>query len=83
MAIDKALPNMTSGELDPLGVAEEQSELNIELTDDGGALVNDVPEMPQLPFDGNLAEVVPEDELGKMSDSLRAYYEDDKSSRQD
>ena len=83
MAIDKALPNMTSGELDPLGVAAEQSEINVELTDDGGALVNDVPEMPQLPFDGNLAEVVGEDELGKMSDSLRAYYEDDKSSRQD
>ena len=28
MAIEKALPNMTAGELDPLGVADEQSEIN-------------------------------------------------------
>jgi hypothetical protein len=83
MAIDKALPNMGAGEIDPVGLAEDQSELNIELTDDGGALVNDVPEMPEMQFDGNLAEVIEEDELNKMSDNLRAYYEDDRSSRQD
>ena len=58
MAIDKALPNMGAGEIDPVGLAEDQSELNIELTDDGGALVNDVPEMPEMQFDGNLAEVI-------------------------
>ena len=83
MAIEKALPNMAPGELDPLGVAQEQSEVNIELTDDGGALINQEQELPQIPFDGNLAEVLEDSELGKMSDNLRAYYEDDKSSRQD
>ena len=83
MAIEKALPNMAPGELDPLGVAQEQSEVNIELTDDGGALINQEQELPQLPFDGNLAEVIEDNELEKMSDNLRAYYEDDKSSRQD
>ncbi len=46
MAIEKALPNMAPGELDPLGVAQEQSEVNIELTDDGGALINQEQELP-------------------------------------
>jgi hypothetical protein len=83
MAIEKALPNMAPGELDPLGVAQEQSEVNIELTDDGGALINEEQALPEMPFDGNLAEVIEDNELEKMSDNLRAYYEDDKSSRQD
>ena len=83
MAIEKALPNMAPGELDPLGVAQEQSEVNIELTDDGGALINQEQELPQIPFDGNLAETIQDNELEKMSDNLRAYYEEDKSSRQD
>ena len=83
MAIEKALPNMAPGELDPLGVAQEQSEVNIELTDDGGALINQEQELPQVAFDGNLAETIEDNELEKMSDNLRAYYEEDKSSRQD
>ena len=42
-----------------------------------------VPIEEDVPFGANLAEFIEEDQLQKMSDTLRADYEMDKSSRQD
>ncbi len=56
--------------------------IDIEMTEDGGAIVN--PEIMPLDtgFDGNLAEFIDENDLQVISSELRQSFEDDKSSRQ-
>ena len=88
MAIDKALPNTIPEEVEVdklagiLPTNEEGSpEVEIQVEDEG--FIEPEPESTQIPFGANLAEFIDEDELGKMSDNLRADYEMDKSSRQD
>jgi len=55
--------------------------------DDGSAVVGEFEEemeaKPQVPFDGNLAEVIDEAELGRISSDLVGSIEDDLSSRED
>jgi len=88
VAIDKALPNTIPEEVEVdklagiLPTNEEGSpEVEIQVEDEG--FIEPEPESTQIPFGANLAEFIDEDELGKMSDNLRADYEMDKSSRQD
>ena len=97
--IDKALPNVETeiklpGEEE---IAVEKSETteeqvgpdDVEVTqeEDGGATINFDPEAVNQPggeghFD-NLAELLPEDILGKLGSDLSANYEQYKSSRKD
>ena len=55
--------------------------------DDGSAIVGDYSEeeeeMPPLPFDGNLAEVIDDSILGRIASDLVGDIEDDLSSRQE
>ena len=55
--------------------------------DDGSAVIGEYDEgqepVPQVPFDGNLAEVIDESELGRIASDLVGSIEDDLSSRQD
>ena len=55
--------------------------------DDGSAVIGeyeeDQPPIQPVPFDGNLAEVVDEAELGRISSDLVNSIEDDLSSRED
>ena len=88
MAIDKALPNTIPEEVavDKLAgilpTNEEGSpEVEIEIQEEG--FIEQEPESAEIPFGANLSEFIEEDELGKISDNLRADYEMDKSSRQD
>jgi hypothetical protein len=55
--------------------------------EDGSAVVGDYEDpmaaKPQVPFDGNLADVIDEDELARISSNLIGSIEDDLSSRED
>jgi hypothetical protein len=97
--IDKALPNVETeikvpGE-EEIAVAEQETiqeqvgpeDVQITQEEDGGATISFDPEAVNQPgtnshFD-NLAELLPEDVLGKLGSDLAADYEQYKSSRKD
>ena len=54
---------------------------NVEMTDDGGAIINPVETPPEDRFDANLAEFINEEDLQNLSSDLMKEYKDDKSSR--
>ena len=54
---------------------------NVEMTDDGGAIINPVETPPEDKFDANLAEFIDEEDLQNLSSDLMQEYKDDKSSR--
>jgi hypothetical protein len=54
---------------------------NVEMTDDGGAIINPIELPPEDQFDANLAEFLDEDDLQNLSSDLMQEYKDDKSSR--
>ena len=54
---------------------------NVEMTDDGGAIINPVETPPEDRFDANLAEFINEEDLQNLSSDLMQEYKDDKSSR--
>jgi hypothetical protein len=56
--------------------------IDIEMTEDGGAIVNPDIIPPETGFDGNLAEFIDENDLQNISSELRQSFEDDKSSRE-
>jgi len=82
MPIDKAVnaAPSTSIEID----TEDMPEIEVILEEDGGATV-EIGEMEdmEVSFDANLAELVDEDELGRMGLELMALFEADKASRED
>ena len=56
---------------------------NIEMTEDGGALVNPMDEQEEVEFDSNLAEHIDEKDLQDMSSDLVGDYKEDNSSREE
>ena len=62
---------------------EDGSAPGVELLDDGSAIVGDQERTLETTFDMNLAEVLEDSELGRISSELREAFEDDKASRQD
>ena len=81
MAIDKVVnqaPN-TSIEIDQEGFPE----IEILLEDDGSAVVEIDEEEDEVEFYANLAEVIDEDDLNRMSIDLQAMFDADKASRAD
>ena len=56
---------------------------NIEMTEDGGALINPVDEQMEVEFDSNLAEYMDEKDLQDMSSDLVGDYKEDSSSREE
>lgn len=82
MAIDKVVNQApsTSIEID----MEDMPEIEIVLEDDGSAVVEiGEDEAEEIGFYANLAEVIDQDELGRISIDLLAMFEADKSSRAD
>ena len=82
----------------PIGFASEQNEAisqmvdmeivensvdNVQMMEDGSAVVGEQAPELQTTFDMNLAEVIEEAELGKISSDLFESFEMDKSSRKD
>jgi len=68
-------------------VIEMPAQPGITEFDDGSAVVGDYEDemepRPEVPFDGNLADVIDEAELGRISSDLVSSIEDDLSSRED
>ena len=67
---------------------EEEDITDVEITqdEDGGATLvfgEEELERPEGEFGENLAEVLPKDELSKISSDLRGHYDDDRVSRAD
>jgi len=56
---------------------------NVEMMEDGSALIGEQEQVITSSFDMNIAEVLDEDTLGIISSELRQAFEDDKSSRKD
>jgi len=56
---------------------------NIEMTEDGGALVNPMSEQEEVQFDSNLAEYMDEKDLQDISSDLVGDYKEDSSSREE
>jgi hypothetical protein len=56
---------------------------NIEMTEDGGALVNPMSEQEEVEFDSNLAEYMDEKDLQDISSDLVGDYKEDSSSREE
>jgi len=54
---------------------------NVEMTDDGGAIINPIEAPAEDRFDANLAEFIDEEELQAMSSDIMQDFKDDKSSR--
>ena len=52
---------------------------NVEMTDDGGAIINPIEAPAEDRFDANLAEFIDEEELQSMSSDIMHDYIDDKS----
>ena len=58
-------------------------ELNIEMTEDGGAIVGEDQETREDTFDANLAEFISDQDLGVISSDIFQEYENDKASRKE
>ena len=56
---------------------------NIEMTEDGGALVNPIDEQEEVEFDSNLAEYIDEKDLQDISSDRIGEYKEDSSSREE
>lgn len=90
MAIDKRITG-EAGELEieqkdvteVLAPGAMDQDTNIEIMEDGSAIINPVEEQPQIDFYGNLAEVVEDEELSRISNKLLGDYEQAKDSRKD
>ena len=90
MAIDKKIqPTENDIVIDqyassPIDISVEgQPQDNIEMLQDGSAIVGPQTLNMQATFDSNLSEFVDEDDLEKMSSDLIADYETDKETRKD
>jgi hypothetical protein len=62
---------------------EMEPDIEIILDEDGGATVDFEPEDDEIEFHGNLAEVLDDTELGRISSDLLALFEADRASRSD
>jgi len=82
----------------PIGFATEQNEAisqmvdmeivensveNVQMMEDGSAVIGEQSSMVETGFDMNLAEVIDESELGSISNDLFESFETDKSSRKE
>ena len=90
MAIDKRITG-EAGEIEiedkditeVLGPGTTEQESTIEMMEDGSAIINPEEEAPEVGFYDNLAEVVEESELNRISNKLIGDYENAKDSRKD
>ena len=77
-------PELEQAEID---VIEFDKKPNVTEFDDGSAIIGEFTEETQIqmdiPFDGNLAEVIDESELGRISNDLTGSVQDDMSSREE
>ena len=87
MAVDRRItgePTEIEGESVTIETPEDQLTVeNVEMTEDGGALINPMDEQMEVEFDSNLAEYMDEKDLQDMSSDLIGDYKEDSSSREE
>lgn len=83
MPIDRN-ESLPSGNIDiEVSALEDMPDVEIELDEEGGVTVNIGEEDDkELGYEANLAEILPEEVLSKISDDLVSLFEADKSSRE-
>jgi hypothetical protein len=62
---------------------QDPTQDNVRMMDDGSAVINDVPEQPQMDFGSNLADFMSEDDMNGIANELIGKFDEDKSSRKD
>ena len=75
---EEAIEQLTDMQID-----ESVEQGNIEMMEDGSAIIGEQESTIAASFDMNLAEVLDEDTLGNISSELRQAFEDDKASRKE
>jgi hypothetical protein len=87
MAVDRRItgePTELEAESVTIETPEDQLTVeNVEMTEDGGALINPMDEQMEVEFDSNLAEYMDEKDLQDMSSDLIGDYKEDSSSREE
>ena len=82
--LNKPSPELEQAEID---IIEFNEQANVTEFDDGSAIVGEFQEeiavTPDIPFDGNLADVIDEAELGRIASDLSGSVDDDMSSREE
>ncbi len=77
-------PELEQAELD---VIEFDKQSNVTEFDDGSVIIGEfqqeVEVTPEIPFDGNLADIIDDSELGKIASDLSGNVDDDISSREE
>ena len=83
--VEKSLVRAPAAANSLLATGEQQLEIEIEEDDEGGAVINFGSETEEIitEFDGNLAEVLSDDELSDISSYVTQSYQDDRTSRED
>ncbi len=83
MAIDKAVNPAPDVEVTVETESFSTPDIEIVLEEDGGAVVEIGDQEDDVDFHANLADVIDQDELSRISVDLMAMFDADKSSRQD
>ena len=86
MVVDRRITGVPTGEIEAESVTVETPDLQIEgveMTEDGGAIVNPIEIAPENQFDSNLAELIDEEDLKIIASDLIGDYKEDKSSREE
>ena len=86
MVVDRRLTGVPTPDIEAESVTIDTPDLEIEgveMTEDGGAIVNPIEIAPDNEFDSNLADIIDEEILNDISSDLMADYKEDKSSREE
>ena len=86
MVVDRRITGVPTPDTEVESVTIDTPDLEIEgveMTEDGGAIVNPIDIAPDNDFDSNLADVIDEEALKDISSDLIGDYKEDKSSREE
>jgi hypothetical protein len=86
MVVDRRITGVPTENVEVESVTVETPDLSIEgveMTEDGGAIINPIEVAPENQFDSNLAELIDEEILNEISSDLIGDYKEDKSSREE
>jgi hypothetical protein len=86
MVVDRRITGVPTENIEVESVTVETPDLSIEgveMTEDGGAIINPIEIAPENQFDSNLAELIDEEILNDISSDLIGDYKEDKSSREE
>ena len=86
MVVDRRITGVPFDNVEVESVTIDTPDLSIEgveMTEDGGAIINPIEVAPENQFDSNLAELIDEEVLNEISSDLIGDYKEDKSSREE